>query len=143
MAPVITWLSHLSNPLATPEQLITSISQLDGLPQDLEVSLRYAGARLTQLAGILLRLPQDIIAQAILVFSRFWVGEAGSLLEFGIKVCAALTSSMSLCLTSLGCLCGLALSRCQKLSLAQVATKSHQCLCAARNRGLNFCKTSW
>ncbi|KAI9660115.1 MAG: hypothetical protein M1821_001467 [Bathelium mastoideum] len=85
MAPVITWLSHLANPLASPEQLATSTSQLDGVPQDLEVSLRYAGARLTQLAGILLRLPQDIIAQAIVVFSRFWVGEGGSLLEFGIK----------------------------------------------------------
>ncbi|KAL9092585.1 MAG: hypothetical protein Q9165_004389 [Trypethelium subeluteriae] len=85
MAPIITGLSHLANPLATPDQLATSASQLDGIPSDLEVSLRYAGARLTQIAGILLRLPQDIIAQAVVIFSRFWVGEGGSLLEFGIK----------------------------------------------------------
>ncbi|KAF2233883.1 cyclin domain protein [Viridothelium virens] len=85
MAPIITGLSHLANPLATPEQLATSPSQLDGVPSDLEVSLRYAGARLTQIAGILLRLPQDIVAQAVVIFTRFWVGESGSLLEFGIK----------------------------------------------------------
>ena len=88
MAPVVTGLSHLTNPLVTPEQLATSSSQLDGVPLDLEVSLHYAGARLTQVAGILLRLPQDIIAQAIVIFTRFWVGEGGSLLEFGVKVSA-------------------------------------------------------
>ncbi|KAF9697413.1 hypothetical protein EKO04_004817 [Ascochyta lentis] len=76
--------SPLANPLATTAQLETSGSQLDGIPPDLEVSIRYAGAQLTQAAGVLLRLPQEVIAQAIIVFMRFWVGaEGGSLAEFG------------------------------------------------------------
>ncbi|KAF2712652.1 hypothetical protein K504DRAFT_427146 [Pleomassaria siparia CBS 279.74] len=76
--------SPLANPLATVAQLETSGSQLDGIPADLEDSIRFAGARLTQAAGILLRLPQEVIAQAIVVFSRFWVGpEGGSLEEYG------------------------------------------------------------
>ncbi len=80
-------ISHLTNPLATPEQLATSGSQLDGIPADLEDSLRHAGARLAQAAGVLLRLPQDIIAQAIVTYSRFWVGaEGGSFAEYGAKV---------------------------------------------------------
>ncbi|KAF2748224.1 hypothetical protein M011DRAFT_401537 [Sporormia fimetaria CBS 119925] len=72
--------SPLANPLATVAQLETSNSQFDGLPADLEKSIRFAGARLTQAAGILLRLPQEVIAQAILIFMRYWLGpEAGSL----------------------------------------------------------------
>ncbi|CAD6579027.1 MAG: hypothetical protein ASARMPREDX12_009042 [Alectoria sarmentosa] len=70
-------LSSLSNPLATVDQLSTSSSQLDGVPADLESSLRFAGAQLTQAAGILLRLPQEIIAQAIVVFHRFYLGSEG------------------------------------------------------------------
>jgi hypothetical protein len=81
--------SPLANPLATVAQLETSGSQLDGIPQDLEDSCRYAGARLTQAAGVLLRLPQEVIAQAIIVFMRFLVGaEGGSLAEFGAGVSA-------------------------------------------------------
>lgn len=79
--------SHLSNPLATPAQLAQSGSQLDGIPSDLEDSIRFAGQRLTQQAGILLRLPQDIVAQAIVVYTRFWIGpEGGSLKDYGAKV---------------------------------------------------------
>ncbi len=78
---------NLSNPLVTPSQLSTSASQLDGVPPDLETSMRYAGAKLTQAAGMLLRLPQDIIAQAVVVFIRFRVGgEGGSLMVHGPKV---------------------------------------------------------
>ncbi|KAL0265330.1 hypothetical protein SLS55_001295 [Diplodia seriata] len=78
--------SHLSNPLATPAQLAQSGSQLDGVPSDLEDSIRFAGQRLTQQAGILLRLPQDIVAQAIVVYTRFWIGpEGGSLKDYGAK----------------------------------------------------------
>ncbi|KAF1365326.1 hypothetical protein EJ07DRAFT_161390 [Lizonia empirigonia] len=76
--------SPLTNPMATVAQLETSGSQLDRIPPDLEDSIRYAGARLTQAAGVLLRLPQEVIAQAIIVFMRFWAGaEGGSLAEFG------------------------------------------------------------
>jgi cyclin L len=79
--------SQLGNPLATVEQLSSSGSQLDGIPADLENSIRFAGARLTQAAGVLLRLPQNIIAQAIVTFTRFWIGsEGGSLREYGAKV---------------------------------------------------------
>ncbi|KAF2000111.1 hypothetical protein P154DRAFT_466753 [Amniculicola lignicola CBS 123094] len=74
--------SPLANPLATISQLETSASQLDGIPRDLEDSIRFASARLTQAAGILLRLPQEVIAQAIIVFMRFSVGgEGGSWAE--------------------------------------------------------------
>jgi hypothetical protein len=89
--------SPLANPLATVEQLATSASQLDDIPLDLEDSVRFAGARLTQAAGILLRLPQEVIAQAIVVFMRFWQGaNGGSLAEFG----AEQVSSASLYLTT-------------------------------------------
>ncbi|KAF2115923.1 cyclin-like protein [Lophiotrema nucula] len=78
--------SPLANPLATVQQLQTSASQLDGIPADLEDSIRFAGARLTQAVGILLRLPQEIIAQAIIVFMRFLVGpEGGSLARHGAE----------------------------------------------------------
>ena len=69
----------LSNPLVTVDQLSTSSSQLDGISPDLEASLRFAGSRLTQAAGVLLRLPQEVIVQAVIIFCRFYVGpEAGS-----------------------------------------------------------------
>jgi hypothetical protein len=82
-------LQHLSNALATPEQLSSSSSAIDGVTPDLETSLRFAGAQLTQAAGILLRLSQDIIAQAIVTFTRFWIGpEGGSMRIYSVKVCS-------------------------------------------------------
>ncbi|KAF1983639.1 cyclin domain protein [Aulographum hederae CBS 113979] len=85
-------LSILTNPLATVEQLTSSSSQFDGVPADLETSIIHAGARLTQAAGILLQLPQDIIAQAIVLFTRFWIGsEGGSLLEHNASDVSAAT----------------------------------------------------
>lgn len=87
MAPVVRGLSHLANLLATPALLQTSASQLDGVPGDLLDSVRFEGAKLIQAAGILLHLPQEIIAEAIIVFSRFWVGsEGGSIVEYHVKV---------------------------------------------------------
>ena len=80
--------STISNPLATVPQLQTSGSQLDGVPADLEDSILFAGAALTQSAGVLLRLPQDVIAKTIVIFQRFWLGpEGGSLKEYGARVC--------------------------------------------------------
>jgi hypothetical protein len=74
-------LEALSNPLANVEQLSNSSSRIDGIPPDLERSIRYRGALLTQAAGLLLRLPQEIIAQAIVTFTRFYtVSEGGSFL---------------------------------------------------------------
>jgi hypothetical protein len=87
MTPISDGTSHLVNALATPSQLAHSNSQLDGVPADLERSILFAGARITQIAGILLRLPQDIIAQAIVVFQRFWVGpNGGSVREYDSQV---------------------------------------------------------
>ena len=92
MAPAIQQLSHLANPLATAEQLSSSGSQLDGIPEDLETSMLFGGARLTQMAGTLLRLPQDIVAQAIVIFMRFWAGaEGGSLREYAVKALKAIS----------------------------------------------------
>lgn len=86
MAP-INGLSHLSNPLALPEQLANSASQLDGVPSDLEDSIRYESQRSIQAAGVLLRLPQEIIAETIIILSRFWLGpEGGSFLEYAATV---------------------------------------------------------
>ena len=80
-------LSSLSNPLATAEQLNNSASQLDSLPVELERALRFQGCLLTQAAGILLRLNQDIISQAVVTFTRFFTGpEGGSFREHAIKV---------------------------------------------------------
>lgn len=77
-------LCHL---LATPEQLSTSSSQLDAVPADLESSIRLAGTQLTQAAGILLRLPQEIIAHAIVIFLRFFVGpQGGSVRTYAAQV---------------------------------------------------------
>ncbi|KAL4916824.1 cyclin-like protein [Aspergillus aurantiobrunneus] len=79
-------LKYLSNALATPEQLTSSSSAIDGVPTDLETSIRFAGTQLTQAAGVLLRLSQDIIAQAIVTFTRFWLGpEGGSLRIYSAK----------------------------------------------------------
>ena len=80
-------LHSLCNPLATIEQLSTSSSQLDGVSKDLELSLRFAGAQMVQAAGILLELPQEIIAQAIVTFYRFYLGpEGGSFTINALKV---------------------------------------------------------
>ncbi|KEQ78698.1 hypothetical protein M438DRAFT_285229 [Aureobasidium pullulans EXF-150] len=85
MAPVIG-LSHITNPLATPYQLQNTASELDRIPGDLEVSIRFEGSRLIQAAGVLLHLPQELIAEAIIIFARFWLGpEGGSLAEYHAK----------------------------------------------------------
>lgn len=79
--------STLTNPLATPSQLTTSGSQLDGIPADLERSALFLGARLTHMAGILLRQPPDGVARAVVLFARFWLGaEGGSLRDYSVKV---------------------------------------------------------
>lgn len=98
--------ASLTNPLATVGQLSSSASQLDGVPAELEQDLRYQGCLLTQAAGILLHLPQDIIAQAIVIFTRFFTGpEGGSFREHGIKVSLPFIGYPCFILTKLGFLC--------------------------------------
>ena len=80
-------LSSLYNPLVTVSQLTTSSSSLDNIPAELENSMRYAGQKLIQAAGILLRLPRDTIVKAIITFTRYYVGsEGGSFAEGEFKV---------------------------------------------------------
>jgi hypothetical protein len=80
--------SILCNQLVASSQLETSSSQLDGLPPALEDAIRFHAAHLIQTAGILLRLPQDIIAQAIVLLFRYWTGpDGGSMLDADAKVC--------------------------------------------------------
>lgn len=92
MAPLlVTDVSHITNPLASSSHLETSASQLDGVPADLESFIFYETARLSQAAGVLLRLPQDIVAQSIVVLQRFWAGpDGGSLFDHDPLVCRRL-----------------------------------------------------
>ena len=80
-------LTSLSNPLVTLDQLSSSSSQLDGLSTELENSIRFGGVQLTEAAGVLLRLPQEVITQAVVIFTRFYTGpEGGSFLINPVKV---------------------------------------------------------
>lgn len=80
--------SHLLNPIATSAQLETSASRLDGVAKDIEDSVRFETSRMLQAAGILLRLPQELIAQAIVILQRYWTGpDGGSVLDYNPKVC--------------------------------------------------------
>ncbi|RMZ10594.1 hypothetical protein D0862_03215 [Hortaea werneckii] len=88
--------SQLANPLATVAKLEGTASQLQGIPQEIEHFARFDAARLTQAAGILLRLPQEIVAQSIIILQRYYVGaDGGSLLENDILNTSA--ASLYLC----------------------------------------------
>ncbi|KAK8052028.1 hypothetical protein PG993_003413 [Apiospora rasikravindrae] len=65
-------MSHMTNPLATVEQLYGR-STLNALPQNLQDTIFLAVQSLTQAAGLLLRLPQSVTAQANVVLARYWV----------------------------------------------------------------------
>ncbi|KAK8033321.1 cyclin domain-containing protein [Apiospora marii] len=65
-------MSHMTNSLATVEQLYGR-STLNALPQDLQDTIFFATQSLTQAAGLLLRLPQSVTAQANVVLARYWV----------------------------------------------------------------------
>lgn len=82
MAAAIPSTSGLNSPLATNEQLQISSSVLDGIPPDLETSIRFASCRLIHAAGVLLGLSHDITAQAIVLFTRFWIGADGGSLKY-------------------------------------------------------------
>jgi hypothetical protein len=77
-------MSHLWNPLAVARQLEERVSE-NGLPSALQDSIRYYTVRLTQAAGILLQLPQAIVAQALITLYRFWVAENLMAHEFSVR----------------------------------------------------------
>lgn len=64
---------HLTNPLATPSQLTVSSRLNSHIPQSAQDNIRFSTARLTQAAAILLRLPQSVGAQAVVLLFRYWV----------------------------------------------------------------------
>ncbi|SPQ25243.1 afba626c-1865-4790-817d-50ad8dc1546f [Thermothielavioides terrestris] len=67
-------MAHMTNPLATPEQLFQRRS-FGALPMDLQDAVFFATQCLTQAAGILLELPQSITAQANVLLARYWLVE--------------------------------------------------------------------
>ena len=78
-------MTHLSNPLATTAQLYES-SSANLLPIEIQESIRYYTGRLTQAAGILLRLPQDTTAQANVLLYRYWLVDSLMSHEFSVSV---------------------------------------------------------
>lgn len=65
-------MSHLYNPVATAEQIYRQCIH-HHLPADIQDSIRYNIARLTSTAGFLLRLPQNVTAQANVLIFRYWL----------------------------------------------------------------------
>ena len=62
-------LDHLSNPTVTSQQL----SDFQSFHPDHQSTI-YTSSQLTQAAGILLRLPQEVIANAIVLLQRYLIG---------------------------------------------------------------------
>ena len=61
-----------------------SCHRADGISQEVETQLRIYGCELIQEGGILLRLPQAVMATSQVLLHRFYVKE--SMLKFNIKV---------------------------------------------------------
>jgi hypothetical protein len=76
-------MSHLSNPLASAKQL--GSKEVNGLPIELQENIRFYTARLTQSAGLLLRLSQDVTAQAIIMLFRHWLSHDMMAYEFSVR----------------------------------------------------------
>lgn len=86
-------MAHLSNPLATTRQLLSRTAS-NSLPPELQDCIRFYTARLTQAAGILLQLPQDITAQAIVILHRYWLVD--DIMSHEFSVCRILHSQSQL-----------------------------------------------
>ncbi|KAM3558283.1 hypothetical protein ARSEF4850_004671 [Beauveria asiatica] len=82
-------MAHLTNPLATAEQLYRR-STFSPLPQDLQEAVFFATQCLTQAAGLLLELPQSITAQANVILARFWLVDSPMAYEFSHVSAASL-----------------------------------------------------
>ncbi|KAK2614360.1 hypothetical protein N8I77_001196 [Diaporthe amygdali] len=72
-------MAHMTNPLATAEQLYQR-NNLSSLPNDLQDVILYVTQSLTQAAGVLLQLPQSATAQANVILARYWLAESRPLL---------------------------------------------------------------
>lgn len=71
----------------TDEQLSNSPSRKDGIDEPTETNLRIYGCDLIQESGILLRLPQAVMATGQVLFHRFYCKK--SFARFGVKRVAA------------------------------------------------------
>jgi hypothetical protein len=76
---------HLTNPLATVDQLYRRTFAFGALPSDLQDAIFFSTQRLTQAAGLLLRLPQSVTAQASVVLARYWLGDELLANEFSVR----------------------------------------------------------
>ena len=81
-------MSHMTNLLATAEQLYRR-SSLGALPPDLQDAIFFATQCLTQAAGLLLRLPQSVTAQANVILARYWLIESPLCSEFSVSALAS------------------------------------------------------
>ena len=72
MAP-IAGVDHLCNALVTSEQLSRLQDGASLYSSSDAQSIRFVQGQLTQAAGVLLRLPQEVIANALVVLQRFWL----------------------------------------------------------------------
>lgn len=127
-------MSHISNPLATPSQLY-QLSSSNALPIELQDSIRFYTARLTQAAGILLRLPQDITAQANVLLFRYWLVDDLMAHEFSVRSIQSPSTifsiqntfaSMYRKLIEPGRLSSNHLPNCQNLRLPTLPTQHHK-----------------
>ncbi|KAI1409412.1 cyclin-like protein [Hypoxylon sp. FL1857] len=82
-------MAHMTNPLATVDQLYQRTS-FSALPSDLQDIIFFTTQCLTQAAGILLRVPQSVTAQANVVLARYWLIESPLSHEFSDASAAAL-----------------------------------------------------
>ncbi|KAJ3125541.1 Cyclin-L1 [Nowakowskiella sp. JEL0407] len=73
----------LQNTVVAPDQLINTPSKAAGIDNKLETELRVLGCHIISACGILLRLPQSVIASSQILFQRFYY--VTSLLDFGIQ----------------------------------------------------------
>ena len=78
-------MSHMTNPLATPEQLYQRRS-FSSLPTELQDVIFFSAQCLTQAAGILLQLPQSSTAQANVILARYWLVEPFMAHEFSVGI---------------------------------------------------------
>ena len=77
-------MSHMTNPLATADQLYQRRS-FSALPTDLQDAIFFSTQCLTQAAGVLLQLPQSVTAQANVVLARYWLVEPFMSYEFSVR----------------------------------------------------------
>ncbi|TRM62692.1 cyclin-like protein [Schizophyllum amplum] len=69
-------------PLASLENIESTPSRVDGIPEELEEDLRAYGCKLIHQAGILLKQKQVAVASAQILFQRFWF--VSSMKQYGI-----------------------------------------------------------